>query len=257
LSTIFDGVIQNGNGASGSVPSTGSPTSINKVGSGTLTLNGVSTFTGTAVVNGGTLSGAGTVSGAATFNAGTILSPGSNSVGTLTFGGNLTLNAASTNNFAVTTAGGASNSVTVAGTLNPNSSVIQITSGTALAVGTYTLFNYSGISGSFNATPVFDVAPAAAPTIVDTGTKINLVIGTPAGPTISSITPSGSDLILNATGGSSGGSVSVLTSTDLTVPLASWTVVTTGNYDGSGNFSYTVSGALSSGQPQQFYILQQ
>lgn len=257
LSTEFDGVIQNGNGATGSTPSTGSPTSINKVGSGTLTLNGVSTFTGTAVVNGGTLAGTGTISGATTFGANTILSPGSNSVGTLTFSSTLTLDAASTNSFAVTTAGGASNSVTVAGTLTPNSSVIKITSGTSLAVGTYTLFNYSGgISGTFNATPVLDVAPAAAATIVDTGTKINLVIGTPAGPIISSVTTSGADLTLNATGGSSGGSVSVLTSTDLTLPLASWTVVTTGSYDTLGNFSYTVSGALSSG-PQQFYILKQ
>jgi len=257
LSTEFDGVIQNGTGATGTTPSSTSPTSINKVGSGTLTLNGVSTFTGTAVVSGGTLAGTGTISGATTFNTNTILSPGTNGVGTLTFGGNLTLNAVSTNSFAVTTAGGASNSVAVSGTLTPNSSVIQITSGTALAVGTYTLFTHAGISGSFNATPVFDVAPAAAPTIVDTGTKINLVIGTPAGPVISGVTPSGADLILNATGGSAGGSVSVLTSTDVSLPLASWTVVTTGNYDGAGNFSYTVSGALSSGQPQQFYILQQ
>jgi hypothetical protein len=49
----------------------------------------------------------------------------------------------------------------------------------------------------------------------------------------------------------------VLTSTNITVPLAQWTTVTTGNFDGSGNFTYTVSGALSSGSPQQFYILKQ
>ena len=195
LNTIFGGVIQNGNGASGSVPSTGSPTSINKIGSGTLTLNGVSTFTGTAVVSGGALSGTGTISGATTFNANTILSPGSSSVGTLTFGGNLTLNAASTNSFAVTTVGGVSNSVTVSGTLNPNGSVIKITSGTSLAVGTYTLFNYTGISGSFNATPVFDVAPAATASIVDTGSgQINLVIATPG--------PSGPASITNSISGS-------------------------------------------------------
>ncbi len=265
-SATFDGTIAN-------------DAAIIKVGTGVWTLTGANTYTGSTIVsngtlqanntsgsgtgtgavtiNGGTLAGSGTVGGATTLNAGAILSPGSSRIGTLTFSGNLTLNAASTNSFAVTTAGGASNSVTVAGTLSPNSSVIKITSGTALAVGTYTLFNYASISGSFNATPVFDVAPAATASIVDTGTKINLVIGTSAGPTISSIVPSGADLILNATGGSSGGSVSVLTSTNLALPLASWTTVTTGSYDGSGNFSYTVSGALSSGQPQQFYILKQ
>ena len=278
LNTIFNGVIQNGNGASGSTPSTSSPTSINKIGSGSLALTGASTYTGsttvgsgtlevdgslasggTVTVNGGTLAGGGTIGGATTLNAGAILSAGSNSVGTLTFSGTLTLDPASTNSFAVTTVGGASNSVSVAGTLTPNSSVIQITSGTALGVGTYTLFNYSGgINGSFNATPVFDVAPAASASIVDTGAgQINLVVGTPTPPSFSSITISGADIILNATGGTPGGSVSVLTSTDLTLPLASWTTVTTGNFDSFGNYSYTVTGALTSGQPQQFYILKQ
>jgi autotransporter-associated beta strand protein len=275
LNTTFEGVIQNGIGT-GSVPSTSSATSINKLGSGSLALTGASTYTGsttvssgtlevdgslasgsTVTVNGGTLAGSGTIGGATTLNAGTVLSAGSGSVGTLTFSGNLTLDSASTNSFAVTTAGGASNSVSVAGTLYPNSSVIQITSGTALAVGTYTLFNHTGgVSGSFNSTPVFDVAPAATASIVDTGSQINLVIGTPVGPTISSITTSGSDITLNAAGGTPGGSVSVLTSTDLSLPLASWNTVTTGNFDGSGNYSYTVTDALISGQPQQFYILQ-
>jgi len=41
------------------------------------------------------------------------------------------------------------------------------------------------------------------------------------------------------------------------LPLAQWTTVTTGNFDGNGNFNYTVSGTLTSGQPQQFFLLQQ
>jgi len=238
LNTIFGGVIQNGNGASGSTPSTGSPTSINKVGSGTLTLNGVSTFTGTAVVNGGALSGVGTISGATTFNAGTTLSAGTNGVGTLTFGGNLTLNAASTNSFAVTTVGGVSNSVTVSGTLNPNGSVIKITSGTSLAVGTYTLFNYTGISGSFNATPVFDVAPAATASIVDTGSgQINLVIATPGPSGPASITNSISGSTLSLTWPAGQGWRLVSQTNDLTTGLTTNWFTVPGVSDGSATIT--------------------
>ena len=206
LSTTFAGVIQNGSDSSQVL-------SIVKTGTSKLTLSGANTYTGTTTVSngtlevngslgssstvtvkGGTLAGIGTIGGATTLNASAILSAGSSSVGTLTFSGNLTLNGTSTNRFAVTTGGGAANSVTVNGTLYPNGSVIQITSGTSLAVGTYTLFNYSGISGSFNATPVFDVAPAATASIVDTGSQIQLVIVTPG--------PSGPGTITNSISGS-------------------------------------------------------
>ena len=250
LNTIFGGVIQNGNGASGSVPVSTSPTSINKVGSGTLTLNGVSTFTGTAVVNGGTIAGTGTISGATTFNANTILSPGSSSVGTLTFGGNLTLNAASTNSFAVTTVGGVSNSVTVSGTLNPNGSVIKITSGTSLAVGTYTLFNYTGISGSFNATPVLDVAPAATASIVDTGSgQINLVVATPGPSGPASITNSISGSTLSLTWPAGQGWRLVSQTNDLTTGLTTNWFTVPGVSDGSATITVDPT------QPTVFYEL--
>jgi len=67
---------------------------------------------------------------------------------------------------------------------------------------------------------------------------------------------SGNDLVLTATGGNAGDAVTVLTTTNLTLPMAQWSTVTTGNYDGNGNFSYTVTGALGSGLPQQYYRLQ-
>jgi len=66
---------------------------------------------------------------------------------------------------------------------------------------------------------------------------------------------SGNNLVLSATGGTPGHSVSVLATSDLTLPKASWSTVATGTFDGNGDFSYTVTGALNSGQPAQFYIL--
>ena len=56
---------------------------------------------------------------------------------------------------------------------------------------------YSAISGSFNPTPVFDVAPAASASIVDTGSQINLVIVSgPSGPGAITNSISGSTLSL-------------------------------------------------------------
>ena len=159
---------------------------------GTLTLTGVNTYNGPTAVSNGTLvvngsigtntvtvtnailGGVGTISGQTTLQPNAVLVAGNNNIGTLTFTTNLTLNALSTNIFAVTMAGGASNRVAVAGVLLPNSSVIKIVSGTALHHCTNTLFTYnatvnSPISGSFNATPVFDVTPPAGGMIVDDG----------------------------------------------------------------------------------------
>ena len=253
LNSTFDGVIQNGFGASGSVPNGNSATSINKIGSGTLTLNGVSTFSGTAVVNGGTLSGTGTISGATTMNPNTILSPGSGSIGTLTIGNNLDLSSDSTNLFVVTSAGGASNSVAVSGTLSPNGSIIKVTSGTALGVGTYTLFTYTAISGSFNAAPVFDVAPAATTaTIVDTGSgQINLVLASgPSGPGYLTNSLSGSSLTLTWPAGESWRLVSQTNSlsTGLNPDSAAWSTVP-GVSDGSATIT------IDPTQPTVFYQL--
>ena len=67
---------------------------------------------------------------------------------------------------------------------------------------------------------------------------------------------SGNSFVLNATGGNPGDPVTLLSSTNVALPLAQWMTVTSGNYDGSGHFSYTNNGVLNSGLRQQFYILQ-
>lgn len=185
-STTFTGIIQNGAGTA----------SLVKIGTGTLTLGGADTYggstsvsNGTLVVNGSiasgggvtvtgaTLGGAGTVSGATTFLPNAILAAGKGGIGTLSFGSSLTLNADSTNDFVVTTAGGASNKVAVAGLLTPDNSIISITSGTPLYPSTNLLFTYGTSSGVFTATPVFDVAPVHPASIVDNGSgQVSLVV---------------------------------------------------------------------------------
>ena len=129
------------------------------------------------LAGGQTLSGSGVVTGAVTTVAGAVLAAGNGGIGTLNFSNSLTLNSGSTNKFIVTTAGGASNQVVVAGALTPNGSVVSVISGTALHPGTNTLFSYGSVSSSFSATPVFDIAPVHPASIVDNGVgQIELVV---------------------------------------------------------------------------------
>jgi len=191
----FNGSLQNGtNGAATAL-------ALTLAGSGIQTLGGADTYTGPTAVNAGTLlvngaisnspvtvsagatlGGAGAIGGATTVNAGAYLAAGTNGIGTLTINSNLTLNAGSTNRFVVTTGGVVSNKVAVAGTLSPNGSVIEIsTGGGQLVVGTYTnMFTYGTTNGTaFAAAPVFDTVQTGGNTasIVDTGAgHINLVI---------------------------------------------------------------------------------
>jgi hypothetical protein len=121
---------------------------------------------------------------------------------------------------------------------------------------TFTLFDpLSTVAGSFSAFKLPPLTPGLAwstSNLVVNG-SISVVTGPPS---FSGISISGSAIVLNALG-TPNGPVTVLTSTNLTLPFTSWTTVTTGNYDNTGKFTYTVSGALSSGKPQQFYTLKE
>lgn len=121
---------------------------------------------------------------------------------------------------------------------------------------TFTLFSATSITGTFS-TVTLPTLPAGQSwntnNLYANGTIS--VVGSAGGPSFSSIHTSGNNIVLSASGGTPGGPVTVLSTTNLLVPLAQWSTVTSGNFDGSGNFSYTVTGALTSGLPQQFYIL--
>ena len=145
---------------------------INKLGAGTLTLNGTSGATANVTATAGAIGGTGTVGGTVTVNAGTALAPatsittGTFTAGTLAFGAG-----ASTvrmkigsgdliNSTTLTTAGGTT-------TFNLN----QL--GGILGNGTYPLINYTGASpglGGFALAPVGHATAA----LVDTGTAIAL-----------------------------------------------------------------------------------
>ncbi len=60
-------------------------------------------------------------------------------------------------------------------------------------------------------------------------------------------------ITLKAANGAPGGSVTVLTSTNVTLPLGSWTTAATGSFDGNGAFTTPVT--VNPAAPQQFFIL--
>jgi hypothetical protein len=137
-------------------------------------------------------------------------------------------------------------SITYGGTLRLN--II----GPALVAGDeFGLFNASSYSGAFAS-----IVPASPGSGLAWDTSQLTVSGllrvvSQSPPQISSIMQSGTNVVINGTGGPPGGSYAVLSSTNVTLPRASWTPVATNMFDGSGNFSFTNAATL----PQQFFLL--
>jgi hypothetical protein len=75
-------------------------------------------------------------------------------------------------------------------------------------------------------------------------------------PGITGLSVAGDNLVLDGTGGVSGQSYIVLTSTNLALPLDQWTPAVTNLLTANGNFSVTVSNTVSSEVPARFYVLQ-
>jgi hypothetical protein len=73
-------------------------------------------------------------------------------------------------------------------------------------------------------------------------------------PTMTSTVRSGSNLSISGTNGAPLGTYHVVTSTDLTIPMASWTSIGTGSFAGDGSFSFPTP--VNFGQPALFYRIQ-
>jgi hypothetical protein len=117
------------------------------------------------------------------------------------------------------------------------------TSGTSFSVMTYS--NYSGSFSSLG-------LPSAVNWQSSYGsTNFTLVAGSPK-PQFGTFNLSGTSLIFSGIGGSPGSNYVVLASTNLTIPLANWSALTTNTFDGSGQFRYT--NPVSPVKPRQFFI---
>jgi hypothetical protein len=92
--------------------------------------------------------------------------------------------------------------------------------------------------------------------LVDNSGVVDLnvtVLAPPPAPTIRNIVNNGGQVIIGGTNNSgAGGSYSVLSSTNLAVPLTNWTLLNSGTFNANGNFSLTNATGTNS---QRFYIL--
>ncbi|HEY4415716.1 MAG TPA: hypothetical protein VGO57_08495 [Verrucomicrobiae bacterium] len=71
-------------------------------------------------------------------------------------------------------------------------------------------------------------------------------------PRFGTLNLSGTNLIFNGLNGSPGSNCVILASTNLTLPLANWSALSTNTFDGSGQFHYT--NHLNLASPRQFFI---
>ena len=87
---------------------------------------------------------------------------------------------------------------------------------------------------------------------------IGLVITTapnPQPPAITSVSvQSGTNLVFSGTNGLPNGAYYVLTSTNVALPLSSWTRSATSNFDSNGNFSF--SSPINPSVPNLFFAIQ-
>jgi fibronectin-binding autotransporter adhesin len=214
--------------------------------------------------SGQTLQGSGAVKGSVVVSGGAFLTVGdvANFPDLMVITNALTLQANSTLNMDVDHYqyyGGLTNdvikglaSVTYGGTLNLNVLSVETNS-------VFKLFSAGSYAGAFAS--ISPTLPPLSPPIWAWDTSKLTVDGTlrvaRLSPRISGVdfsTLSGGSITLNAINGLPGGSVNVLTSTNLTLPLSSWTTNATTTFDGSGNltgFGITVDPAL----PQSYFIL--
>lgn len=82
-------------------------------------------------------------------------------------------------------------------------------------------------------------------------TNFILVVGSPK-PRFGTYNVAGTNLIFNGIGGSPGSNYIILVSTNLTLPLPNWSVLTTNTFDGGGQFHYT--NHVSPAKSRQFFI---
>jgi autotransporter-associated beta strand protein len=238
----------------GANSSLGSSATVEIDGGSTLDVTAPPSFNlgaGQTVIGNGSILG-----GAINFGSGSTLSVGfTGGTSTLNIFGNLILQPGSTNmvdvNKTTTVANdkvSGLNSVTIGGTLVINYLGNSLAPGDAIQ-----LFAATTYSGSFAS--IVPATPGSGlkwdtSTLTTDGTLRVVAVATPH---IGTTTISGTNVVLSGSGGTAGVGYTVLGQTNLAQPLNNWSIIGTGLFDNSGNFSFT--NGITPGVPTSFYLI--
>jgi autotransporter-associated beta strand protein len=209
------------------------------------------------LANGQTLNGKGTVKGNVIVGSGATLAPG-NSLGTLTFSNNLTLNGGSKTVMEINKSAAPSNDVAqVTGNLLYGGTLVITNLGTnAFSAGdSFKLFNAAVYNGAFtNIVPAIPAVNLAWNTNSLTNGVLSIVAAPTPPPKFGGLNFSGGNLVFSGTSGVPGWTYYVLASTNMASPLSQWQRIATNPFDGNGNFNFT--NPPNPNAPQTFYLLE-
>ncbi|HTX21804.1 MAG TPA: autotransporter-associated beta strand repeat-containing protein [Candidatus Aquilonibacter sp.] len=206
------------------------------------------------LANGQSLTGNGTVSGNVVVGNGATLAPGG-ALTTMTFNNNLTLNGGSVTRMGISKSQLKSDFAQVTGTVTYGGTLVITNLGGSYAAGdSFKLFNAAGYSGAFtNIIPAIPGLNLAWDTSTLSSGSLSVVASPTPPPVFAGLTMNGNSLNFCGSNGVANWNYYVLCSTDLTLPLSNWTIVSSNCFDAGGNFSCTNLPATNS---QLFFRLQ-
>jgi len=221
------------------------------VAQGTLRVNGALAGGNVSVSSGAALGGSGVIGGPTTIAAGGTVAPG-NSIGTLTINATATLQGSAVMEISSPTNSDrlVATSLVLGGTLT----VTNIGNTTLKAGDTFTLFAGS-LSGSITAGTLPLLWPGLSwntSSLSSAGTI--LVTGTAVPPVISSVSAAGGNLILSGSGGLPGATYYVVSTNNVSAPLANWPRIATNTFALDGQFTNSVPISLAT--PQAYFGIQ-